>query len=189
MSTATTQRDHTRLRLAPSPRRALLTLHTVVAVGLLGDSAGFLAIAIRAAATDDPQLAASSYELLRMFSYVFGIPLSFATLVTGAALGLTSKWGHPAVPMDDRQAASHRLRHPRRRARHRRCARGASRRRRRRGEADRRRKLGPRRSPRGDHSRCLQARQAPSCCCERAMTSTRIGAVAVGTRTQEDANG
>ena len=70
-----------------------MTLHIVVAVGLLGDSAGFLAIAIRAAATDDPQLAAASYELLRMFSYVFGIPLSFATLVTGAALGLTSKWG------------------------------------------------------------------------------------------------
>jgi hypothetical protein len=64
----------------------------VVAVGLLGDSAGFLAIAIRAAATDDPELASSSYELLRMFSYVFGIPLSFATLVTGA-LGLTSSWG------------------------------------------------------------------------------------------------
>ena len=93
MATATAQRDRARLRLAPSPRRALLTLHIVVAVGLLGDSAGFLAIAIRAAATDDPQLAASSYELLRMFSYVFGIPLSFATLVTGAALGLTSKWG------------------------------------------------------------------------------------------------
>ena len=70
-----------------------MTLHIVVAVGLLGDSAGFLAIAIRAAATDDPQLAASSYELLRMFSYVFGIPLSFTTLVTGGALGLTSKWG------------------------------------------------------------------------------------------------
>jgi hypothetical protein len=93
MSTATAQREPVRLRLAPSPRRALLTIHIVVAVGLLGDSAGFLAIAIRAAATDDPQLAASSYELLRMFSYVFGIPLSFATLVTGVGLGLTSKWG------------------------------------------------------------------------------------------------
>ncbi len=93
MPTLTATRDRGWLRGGPSTRRALLTLHIVVAVGLLGDSAGFLAIAIRAAVTDDPQLAASSYELLRMFSYVFGIPLSFAALASGAALGLTSRWG------------------------------------------------------------------------------------------------
>jgi uncharacterized membrane protein len=87
------QPDRPRLRIAPSLRRALLAIHIIVAVGLLGDSAGFLAIAIRAATTDDPQLASSSYELLRMFSLVFGIPLSFATLATGVALGLTSTWG------------------------------------------------------------------------------------------------
>jgi hypothetical protein len=44
------QRDAARLPLGLSTRRALLTVHIVVAVGLLGDSAGFLAIAIRAAA-------------------------------------------------------------------------------------------------------------------------------------------
>lgn len=93
MTVAPVRTDQVRLRLSPALRRALLTVHIVVAVGLLGDSAGFLAIAIRAAATDDPELASSSYELLRMFSYVLGIPLSFATLVTGASLGLTSSWG------------------------------------------------------------------------------------------------
>jgi hypothetical protein len=30
---------------------------------------------------------------MRMLSYVFGIPLSFATLITGVGLGLTSRWG------------------------------------------------------------------------------------------------
>ena len=93
MTIAAQQTDRARLRLAPMARKALLTIHIVVAVGLLGDSAGFLAIAIRAAVTDDPGLAASSYELLRMFSYLFGIPLSFATLATGVSLGLTSRWG------------------------------------------------------------------------------------------------
>jgi uncharacterized membrane protein len=91
--TGAQQTSRARLPLAPFRRRALLTIHIVVAVGLLGDSAGFLAIAIRAATTDDPRLATSSYELLRMFSYVFGIPLSFATLITGVGLGLTSSWG------------------------------------------------------------------------------------------------
>ena len=63
-------------------RRSVLTVHIIAAVGLLGDSAGFLAVAVRAATTDDPALAAASYELLAMFSIVFGIPLSTITLVT-----------------------------------------------------------------------------------------------------------
>jgi hypothetical protein len=65
-------------------RRALLTAHIVCSVALLGDVAGFLAVAVRAATTDDPSVAAASYDLLAMFSVVFGIPLSFGTLLTGS---------------------------------------------------------------------------------------------------------
>jgi uncharacterized membrane protein len=74
-------------------RRALLTFHIVCSVALLGDSAGYLAVAVRAATTDDPRLAAASYELLEMFSIVFGIPLSFAALLSGLALTRVTKWG------------------------------------------------------------------------------------------------
>ena len=74
-------------------RRTLLTAHIIASVGLLGDTAAVLAINIRAATTGDPDLAAASYELLDMFSFVFGIPLSFAALGTGIALGLGTKWG------------------------------------------------------------------------------------------------
>jgi uncharacterized membrane protein len=74
-------------------RRALLTAHIVLSVALLGDVAGFLAVAIRAAGTDDPELAAASYQLLEMFSLVFGIPLSFGALLTGVALTRVTKWG------------------------------------------------------------------------------------------------
>lgn len=90
--TATTN-ARPRRTLSVGVRKAILTTHIVVSVGLLGDSAGFLAVAIRGATTDDPALARSSYELLRMFSYVFGIPLSFAALVTGIILGLGTTWG------------------------------------------------------------------------------------------------
>jgi uncharacterized membrane protein len=79
--------------MPPPVRRAVLTAHIIASVGLLGDSAGVLAINVRAATTSDPALAASSYELLEMFSVVFGIPLSFASLGTGLALGLGTKWG------------------------------------------------------------------------------------------------
>lgn len=92
MTTSTTDRPRRR-RLSRRARNAVLTVHIIVAVGLLGDSAGFLAVAVRGATTDDPALADASYELLRMFSYVFGIPLSFATLITGIVLGWGTTWG------------------------------------------------------------------------------------------------
>lgn len=81
------------LRLSPALRRSVLTVHIIASVGLLGDCAALVAINVRAATTSDPELAASAYELLTMFSVVFGIPLSFASLVTGVTLGLGSKWG------------------------------------------------------------------------------------------------
>lgn len=81
------------ITLSRTTRRAVLTAHIIASVGLLGDSAGFLAVAIRAAATGDPELANASYELLAMFSVVFGIPLSVVTLLTGVLLGVSSKWG------------------------------------------------------------------------------------------------
>lgn len=79
--------------LAPSIRRAILSLHIVASVGLLGEVSGFLAVAIQAARTDDPAFAATSYDLLATFSLVFGIPLSLTALVTGVILGRRSKWG------------------------------------------------------------------------------------------------
>lgn len=80
--------DHGRFLLSPLQRKLILTIHIAVSVGLLGDSAGYLAVAIRGATTGDPALAHASYEMLRMFAFVFGVPLSFAALLTGLALGL-----------------------------------------------------------------------------------------------------
>jgi hypothetical protein len=38
-------------------------------------------------------IARSAYQILPMFAFVFGIPLSFAALLTGLLLGLGTKWG------------------------------------------------------------------------------------------------
>ena len=81
------------VRVGARTRRAVLTLHIVSGVGLLGDVAAILAINVRAATTEDPQLAAAAYELLTMFPVLFGIPLSLTSLATGLVLGLGSKWG------------------------------------------------------------------------------------------------
>jgi len=82
-----------RRQLSARARRALLTAHILVSVGLFGDVAGFLAVAIRAAGTSDPEVARASYDILAMFSTFFGIPLSFAALLSGIGLGLGTKWG------------------------------------------------------------------------------------------------
>jgi hypothetical protein len=79
--------------LKPTTRRLVLTAHIVAGVGLLGDVAAVLAINVRAATTADPALAAASYDLLAMFTTLFGIPLSLLCLVTGVLLGRGTKWG------------------------------------------------------------------------------------------------
>jgi uncharacterized membrane protein len=74
-------------------RQAVLTAHIMMSVGLLGDSAGFLAAAIRAARTDNPSAVLELIRVLNMFAFVFGIPLSFGVLLSGLALGLGTRWG------------------------------------------------------------------------------------------------
>ncbi|GAA3677753.1 hypothetical protein GCM10023081_15020 [Arthrobacter ginkgonis] len=92
-SPATRERQVRRPGLGRRSRLALLTTHIVVSVGLLGDSAGFLAVAIRRATSDNPAVVEASHELLGMFALFFGIPLSFLALITGAALSLGTRWG------------------------------------------------------------------------------------------------
>ena len=82
-----------RRRFGRRTRNVVLTIHVVVSVGLLGDSAGFLAVAIRRAMSDDPAFVDASHDLLGMFALFFGIPLSFLALLTGIALGLGTPWG------------------------------------------------------------------------------------------------
>ena len=77
----------------PGTRRALLTLHIVASVGLLGASSALLVLAITASGTSDPELSHSAATLVQTFGFVFGIPLSFTGLLTGIALGLGTKWG------------------------------------------------------------------------------------------------
>ena len=74
-------------------RQALLTAHIAMSVGLLGDSAGFLALAIRLSNTVDPAARLELLRVLSVFSVVFGIPLSFGALLSGVALGLGTRWG------------------------------------------------------------------------------------------------
>jgi uncharacterized membrane protein SirB2 len=71
---------------------ATLTAHVAISVGLLGDSAAFLAVAIRRAISDDATFRDAAQQLLNMFALMFGIPLSFLALLTGITLTLVTRW-------------------------------------------------------------------------------------------------
>ena len=72
--------------------KTILTLHIIFSVGLLGDSAGYLAVSLHAASITEPVAAKASYQILQMLAFMFGIPLSFLALLTGLWLTLISKW-------------------------------------------------------------------------------------------------
>jgi hypothetical protein len=92
-ATTTPPSPATGRRFQRRTRNTVLTIHSVVSVGLLGDSAGFLAVAIRRALSDDPAFVDAAHDLLGTFALFFGIPLSFLALLTGIALGLGTPWG------------------------------------------------------------------------------------------------
>lgn len=69
-----------------------LSLHIIVSVALLGDSAGYLAIAIKASQQTDPLVIKTHYEILQMLGFVFGVPLSFLALLSGLWLTYLTKW-------------------------------------------------------------------------------------------------
>ncbi len=83
----------TRRRLAPRTRRAVLTVHIMSSVALLGASASVLLLAITGSTTDDEQLARSAYRFASTSGLAFGIPLSFTALFSGLTLALGGRWG------------------------------------------------------------------------------------------------
>jgi uncharacterized membrane protein len=81
-----------RHRLSGSRRKAVLTLHIVAALGLLGASTVMVVAALHAATRDDPQDAHAVYDLLRLLTFALDIPLAIVTLLSGLTLALTSAW-------------------------------------------------------------------------------------------------
>jgi hypothetical protein len=80
------------MRLSGSPRKIVLTVHIVAALGLFGASTVLLVGGLQAATRDDPEEAHAIYSLLRILTFSVDIPLAVITLLGGLTLALTSKW-------------------------------------------------------------------------------------------------
>ncbi|MBA2317679.1 MAG: hypothetical protein H0V93_07870 [Euzebyales bacterium] len=82
-------------RLAPRTRKVLLAAHVVVGVGWLGVAVSKLALGVAAVrlADSDPGLAVAAYGLLDDPVTTITRVAAIATLVTGVALSVGTKWG------------------------------------------------------------------------------------------------
>jgi len=78
--------------MAAPLRKLGLTLHVVVSIGWLGAIVAFLAMAV-ASLSKDAALARAAYLAMGVIARAVLLPLSAATLLSGVAQSLGSKWG------------------------------------------------------------------------------------------------
>lgn len=95
MSTTNRARDRAeRTPTLPVPlRRAVLTVHVISSVGLLGEVWVLVVLTTVAARAGDTDFARTAYSLLSVLIFAGGIPLSLTALVTGLVLALGTRWG------------------------------------------------------------------------------------------------
>lgn len=82
-----------RFRLAPRTRKAVVVLHVIASVALLGQVWVNMVLALFAMATSDAGAARVAYTFLQLFVFSSAIPFTMLSLLTGVVLGVGSKWG------------------------------------------------------------------------------------------------
>lgn len=92
MSTATLV-TAPRVRLAPRTRKAVVVLHVIASVALLGQLWVNMVLALFAMTTSDAGAARVAYRFLQLFVFSSAIPFTMLSLFTGVVLGVGSKWG------------------------------------------------------------------------------------------------
>ena len=79
--------------LSPTARRVLLIVHISVSVGWMGAAATYVALNVPALTAADEQAVRAAYLMMPIVADYALVPLAVATVVTGVALALRTKWG------------------------------------------------------------------------------------------------
>ena len=74
-------------------RKFALTAHVTSSVGWFGAVAGFLALAIAGAASQDAQIIPAAYLAMDLTYWYVIVPLGLASLLTGLVSSLGTDWG------------------------------------------------------------------------------------------------
>jgi hypothetical protein len=79
--------------LSPVARRVTLVLHLTVTGGWIGGAVAYLALGVAAGAADDPGAVRGTWTAMEVIGWYALVPLAVASLVTGIAMALGSRWG------------------------------------------------------------------------------------------------
>jgi hypothetical protein len=79
--------------MAPRLRKFALAAHLAFSVGWIGAVAGYIALDVAAATSQDAQTLRSAYLAMELIAWYVIVPLSLASLLTGLVMSLGTKWG------------------------------------------------------------------------------------------------
>jgi DMSO/TMAO reductase YedYZ heme-binding membrane subunit len=79
--------------MTPRLRKFALSAHITLAVGWIGAVAGYIALDITAATSQDAQTLRACYLAMGLIAWYVIVPLALASLLTGLVMSLGTKWG------------------------------------------------------------------------------------------------
>jgi heme/copper-type cytochrome/quinol oxidase subunit 2 len=74
-------------------RKFALAAHITLAVGWIGAVAGYIALDVTAAASQEAQTLRACYLAMELIAWYVIVPLALASLLTGLVMSLGTKWG------------------------------------------------------------------------------------------------
>jgi hypothetical protein len=74
-------------------RKVALAAHITLSVGWIGAVAGYIALDVAAATSQDAQTLRAAYLGMELIAWYVIVPLAFASLLTGLIMSLGTKWG------------------------------------------------------------------------------------------------
>src|SRR5215207_2908276 len=81
------------MTMAPRLRKFALATHITLAIGWIGAIAGYIALDIAAATSQDAQTLRATYLAMELLAWYLIVPLALASLLTGLVMSLGTKWG------------------------------------------------------------------------------------------------
>lgn len=81
------------MTLSPSLRKFVLTVHVITTMGWLGSAAAYIPIAAYLLNNQDADMIRSAFQIMSLVANYIVVPVAFASLLTGVALSLGTKWG------------------------------------------------------------------------------------------------
>ena len=79
--------------MPPRLRKFALAAHITLAVGWIGAVAGYIALDVAAATSQDPKALRAAYLAMELIALYVIVPLALASLLSGLIMSVGTKWG------------------------------------------------------------------------------------------------